>query len=178
MGRRSNPGAKGITATVTKAGTIARIGARLKYNLFTEAGTNCSLRRNFIASANPCPNPKIRILVKGIPTRFGPRRSCIQALRRRSAVTLPGTITRTTPATAIAFNKDARTKTMSGPLKITSLIYLPSCHRQVQFLPVVPWTTKNRQTISRATQHLSDPLILWPSPPQPKAVRSRSQMKR
>ncbi len=29
-GRRSNPGLKGITATVTRAGTMARIGARLK----------------------------------------------------------------------------------------------------------------------------------------------------
>ena len=69
-----------------------------------------------MASANPCPRPKSRILVKGIPTRLGPSRSCIQALKRLSAVTLPGTKSKTTPATATALIKAKARKTRSGAL--------------------------------------------------------------
>ncbi len=59
-------------------------GAKANRTLSTWPGVYSSLKMNFKPSASGCPSPNIFILVSGMPTRFGPRRSCTQAAIQRS----------------------------------------------------------------------------------------------
>ena len=72
---------KGITAKVIMAGTTVISGAIVYISLFTWPGITSSLNMNLPRSASGWSSPSG-------PTRFGPRRSCIHALTRRSAQTM------------------------------------------------------------------------------------------
>ena len=78
--------ATGITAKVTSAGTVARIGPRMKYSFAELAGSVSSLRKFLTPSASGWNRPKG-------PTRFGPLRSWIHAATRRSASVAQATTT-------------------------------------------------------------------------------------
>jgi hypothetical protein len=87
----------GMTAVSASTGTIAKIGARLKRSLSAFGGMKSSLKKNFTPSAAVCRRPAMRSsnLPSLSPARFGPTRSWIIELRRRSTqVSRPATLKR------------------------------------------------------------------------------------
>src|SRR5262245_47627669 len=72
-----------MIANATKTGASARIGASVKRTLWAFAGTKSSLVIIFTASATKWRMPIS--LIGPMLARFGPSRSCIIALCRRSA---------------------------------------------------------------------------------------------
>ena len=66
-----------MTAHVTKAGTVAMIGASRKTTLSAALGMMSSLSASFTPSASDCRRPKG-------PCTLGPTRCCIRATTRRS----------------------------------------------------------------------------------------------
>src|SRR4051812_46710957 len=75
--KKLTTGPNGITAKVTKAGTVASTGARRKTALSAALGTMSSFSASFTPSASDCSRPNG-------PCTLGPMRCCIRATTRRS----------------------------------------------------------------------------------------------
>ena len=78
MSAITSPSPNGITAQATSAKMKVSIGARMNTALLAPAGRMVSLTISFSASANGWNMPKG-------PTTFGPLRSCMKPMTRRSA---------------------------------------------------------------------------------------------
>ena len=84
------------------------IGATKNRTLSTWLGVNSALKRNFTPSASGWPSPNRRIFVSGIPTRFGPSRSCTHAAIQRSKSTRYAAAVISPPISRAIFSSGSR----------------------------------------------------------------------